>query len=817
MSEVVLKKITLAGFRAYLDSRSFDLLRGGTPLSLALFAENARGKSSLVDGLEFYISEKGGLSRLGQQQTTSQGGTAALEHVEAKSRGIEPSVTVSYLLDGMAFDDKRTIGGDAPVGAQTLRKLIPVNPIIRGYQLRRFVEDHTEADRYAEVASWLGLQPLVDLQDKLAKLKRDYKKAAEDSRPAELATRGLPDLTDRAVARWDEAKVLAWLNTALVSPLKEAITFTDLSKADKGYFKLVELKQAEDARLGLPKLRTLKGTFEDIAGKHAEEGAVGVARIGGKARAAEDALIRFSAAKKVVQEMFAASSQALLSPVWQEAVTALERPDYLEESCPVCETSFSQTDAGSRTKIVSRLQGKLATLEAFNKASAERTQAQLTLSTAGTSLSTALLVLKTHLEAVDRKLPEGVPEQPLQPPFTTDQIENIRLACERAADALESEIAEQEAARGSGSCKECLEKVEKVLDMATAYRHAVAEMSSRKEILNAVITSAKELNEEIQAHVSNVLSELRGDVDALYKQITHAIGRPVPDINLTLPEGGKSDRLCLTIDFAPNRKKVAPSGYLSDAQLHSLGLALRLAAIKRYNVHAHFIVLDDIVTSYDRDHRQKIANLLADEFSSFQVIVVTHERQFFEYLREKLPQKTWQIKRIRELNPDSGPEFEDDRPSDEEIDGLLRADKSAENEIRKAQEHWLQQICHEFGVLVKMPTPTQLPKFGRAELAIALEDFVKTKKININTSYFSQLKMGTAENSGSHGSSDASAGPSAGDMNTRWNEFKLFRDQFVCACGGKRFTRAFDANFPKCKKPSCELPFKGAPGASTTV
>lgn len=50
-------------------------------------------------------------------------------------------------------------------------------------------------------------------------------------------------------------------------------------------------------------------------------------------------------------------------------------------------------------------------------------------------------------------------------------------------------------------------------------------------------------------------------------------------------------------------------GYLSDSQIHSVALALRMAAIQQFNVGAPIIALDDIVTSYDADHRRRITVL----------------------------------------------------------------------------------------------------------------------------------------------------------------------------------------------------------------
>src|SRR3546814_20715175 len=83
----------------------------------------------------------------------------------------------------------------------------------------------------------------------------------------------------------------------------------------------------------------------------------------------------------------------------------------------------------------------------------------------------------------------------------------------------------------------------------------------------------------------------------------------------------------LLIDFASNRAGVQPAGYLSDSQLHSVALALRLAAIRTFNTRLPLIALADVITSYDADHRRSIAALLASFAARSQIIVPTHDQR----------------------------------------------------------------------------------------------------------------------------------------------------------------------------------------------
>ena len=50
------------------------------------------------------------------------------------------------------------------------------------------------------------------------------------------------------------------------------------------------------------------------------------------------------------------------------------------------------------------------------------------------------------------------------------------------------------------------------------------------------------------------------------------------------------------------------------------------------------LVLGDVVTSYDADHRKTIASVLVTYPSGFQIVLVTHDEQFFNLLNDQLTQ-----------------------------------------------------------------------------------------------------------------------------------------------------------------------------------
>ncbi len=110
----LLQSLELAGFRAYLQPKTFDFTK---KRCLAIFAPNGSGKSSVIDALEFMFSKDGTLDRLGQRAINNQAGPGALAHNLAEEAGIVPTVTIGVI------SGKDTTSGHRP--AAGAKRLIP--------------------------------------------------------------------------------------------------------------------------------------------------------------------------------------------------------------------------------------------------------------------------------------------------------------------------------------------------------------------------------------------------------------------------------------------------------------------------------------------------------------------------------------------------------------------------------------------------------------------------------------------------------------------------------------------------------------------
>lgn len=155
----------------------------------------------------------------------------------------------------------------------------------------------------------------------------------------------------------------------------------------------------------------------------------------------------------------------------------------------------------------------------------------------------------------------------------------------------------------------------------------------------------------------------------------------------------------LEIEFRGDRIDGA-HGYLSQSQLNSFGLAVFLAAARRANDAFPFLVLDDVINSFDSYKRPRLARLLREEFDDFQLLVFTHDDIWSDRLAAECP--TWIRKRIGRYELGSGPVMSDDRSTVETIESFLDDDRAtmAGRVLGPFLEREFQEIAEAFEALV---------------------------------------------------------------------------------------------------------------------
>ncbi len=314
----------------------------------AIFAPNGSGKSSFIDALEFMLSKEGTLDRLGQRTINNQAGPIALAHNLAEEAKIVPAVAIGVISGKDLTNGSRAAAGakrPIPAVATTINTCFAVPPIIRGHALRTFVEIHTPEQRYADVANWLQLGPLVDVQKNLRSLRTQIKTAAEDQTALQRVDAQLAKETTQAVKSWDAAAVLSHANTLIIGPLDPALVLTTLAALDPAYVELETRAKAEENKIGLAGLRQIRsaaaGLWLETKGADSDE----IVVIGAISTFDSAVTMLMAAESKEAEERDKAAG-TVFQALWKAAEPLFAEGAPAPEVCPVCITPIADTVAG---------------------------------------------------------------------------------------------------------------------------------------------------------------------------------------------------------------------------------------------------------------------------------------------------------------------------------------------------------------------------------------------------------------------------------------------------------------------------------------
>ena len=110
-----------------------------------------------------------------------------------------------------------------------------------------------------------------------------------------------------------------------------------------------------------------------------------------------------------------------------------------------------------------------------------------------------------------------------------------------------------------------------------------------------------------------------------------------------------SPKIYLTVEFSKDNHKIdKPHTFLNEARLTAIALSLRFAILKnRLSAEdvLKILVLDDLLISLDMSHRIAIIDFILndEDLQDYQIIVLTHDRGFFQLLRQKISSSKWKV------------------------------------------------------------------------------------------------------------------------------------------------------------------------------
>jgi len=640
-----LRSLTMRAFRGVPDTLTVEL---GDGRSLAALGENGTGKSTIADALEWYFT--GEIELLAHE-----GRHEAIRNVtKASSDNTEVEVQTTGDLGGVV---KYASDGTSKAAEAARKETF----LLRGRTLADFI-NKSKTEKWKALAEILGFEDIEGLRQDLYKVKSALGKRVREfsaEREASGTALELTDATDEIVYE----RIYTLSQAAGIEPpssLKEA--FSGEWTASIFTSQQPDISKVASAQLlgELEATPRITETFEEAEQWNelleSEQGA-DLARFG---------LLR-------------------------EAERLLAQRESSE--CPLC------GQAVIHSELTARIKNAVIGLRQASDVFESRREGVGSLIEATMRADGVLRSIRSRAEKHEIHLPE-VPEAPSALRDLVSSRRPVPLEALRdygkqvgtwhtsAKDVLESAVQETGGERDSSRLA-----LIRFCETARAWANATEgeqRASNAKTLADRVY---KLYEKRQQANLSGVLEKISKRVAEIYETL-----HPGEGLSSVTVEPWTAKGLELAINFYGSRQR-PPHGVLSESHLNSLAIAFFLAMAETFNETFRFLVLDDVVNSFDLEHRGALASLLASEYEDWQLIVWTHDPLFFEQLVRRAP--SWTKLEFTSWSHEEGP-----RTAKYETGGMLakaRASLEAGDKTaaamkgRRALEELLQEICHGIG------------------------------------------------------------------------------------------------------------------------
>jgi hypothetical protein len=579
---------------------------------LVVYGPNGVGKSSIIDALEATIT---GRSTLFSNERLGVNWDAAVQHV----KGGPPTVTIRGKLNGKPL---HITLGETPVDDLTdwIAEAKSASFVLRRYMLLRFI-DAQPRERYDQIEPFLNLEDFTNFETGVKELARS--------------------LETRFVAASTEAAAKAQV-------IRQTFSLDREHKLER--VALIALLSDRLRSAGIPIGET---DLSKLAAILRDE-------LGGEASSQK--LASLGAAKHQAQQL---TSVSLLLPLYNQVVAATDEllrelgtsaqkvplkllVDALDhftatngDICPVCEQAVNH--ASLMTRLTERIKEDHAVRTATN--TLETRLGELTCASAMTRQAYANFVKGWEQLGFD-PLPSCYAAaanvftrlEALTVQTAGENADQIRAAfLDAECDPLVqiSQIDDAIVAVGGGERRNQLVEA---ASFVTCLLNDVTTHETREQfalVLGRQKRAADKLHAHAEAARKSAVQKIADRVATLANVFYEAIhpDESIATSKLTVRQATSASMQISTTFYG---REAQPLLYYSESHLDTLGLCYFLA-IRKLEVAASpkfkLLLVDDVLHSVDAEHRVRLARLLKENFSDHQLVLVTHDKFFYERLK----------------------------------------------------------------------------------------------------------------------------------------------------------------------------------------
>lgn len=770
-----IKSISITGIRGIKDSITLPL----NEKSVLLYGDNGTGKSSISDAIEWFYTDK--VSHLSGSEIDLKD---ALRNSYQKDSDTA-SIAISYnrnVIDATKclYIKRGKLTSELINSSNDFEKYYSAsqseNLLLRYQFLRDFI-DQTKGDKLKYLSDIIGFSEVTKTKDVLRKAFNSIKSEIKTQNfEAQINNEKQTLIAKIGAAVSQENNLFEKINE-IIEPLKTGITVNSIEDIDKvlnhikkpGNTKQInELQFLENTNKALS---TLKSEISFIDGEYKKY---------------------FSEFNKIARDV-QSIMQTFLAELLKSGETVISKKYHKEDNCPLClqaknleelkkdiQRRLNEIEESSKKKVIfdaaknsvsEIITERLKRLELISNNTLLNEQENESIKKAISNLSTKLI---EYQKASKEKVTSGNKIPTNDTLLLTEDDFNIQVEINARFEAIQTAIKNDKSTElyaNISAAKDAFQKIKRFEKEKSKLEH---QKNSLELIYNEFVKRQKEGLESFIHTFSSYINDF-------YQYMN-------PDEQfheIRIVTIGEDDELNgITIEYKYNDVWVSPpQKYFSESHLNCFGISFFLASVIAFNKENKFIVLDDVISSFDSTHRKRFADLLFEKFNDYQFILLTHEAEWFSYVQQLAKRKGWTIGEIK-WTETKGTHIEE-KPSDlkEFIEREL-SNSSVEtlgNPIRK----YLEAILKDIALNLEVKVSFRLNEVNEKRMPDELLNELKSK-INKNGGQDIKAKVPIIErvvNSSILGnllSHDNPFNPKLGDLKAFWADIKELETIFYC-------------------------------------
>lgn len=689
-----IKNLSISGIRGIRNTVTLAL----NEKSILLYGDNGTGKSSISDAIEWFYTDK--VSHLAGSEIDLKDALRNfyLNDTETSSTNIDYSRNSLNTAKSL-FNKKGKLITEFSNSSEEFQKYYAESEnenLLLRYQLLREFVDQTKGDKLKYLSDIIGFSEVTKTKNVLKKAFGAIKTEIKNQNfEAQINVQKQTLIAKIGAAVSQKENLFEKINE-IISPLKTGITIKSIADIDavlNHIKKPANTKQVTELHFletTNQTLSTLKSELNFIDGEYQKY---------------------FSEFNKIAGDV-QAIMQTFLAELLKSGENVLIRKYHKENTCPLCLQPKNIED------LTADIQRRLKEIEESSKKKASFDTAKQTVATIATErlrrldaiLGNVLLnepenqnikqsidflkgKISEYQKAANEKVTSGnkLPTKEslilLEEDFKIQEEISLRIGNIQTAIKKDNTT---ELYANISAAKDAFLKIKQFENDKAKLEH---QKNSLEIIYNEFVKRQKEGLESFINTFSNYINEFYQymNPEELFQEIR-------------IVTIGEEDELNgITIEYKYNDEWVSPpQKYFSESHLNCFGISFFLASVIAFNKENKFIVLDDVISSFDTNHRKRFADLLFEKFSDYQIILLTHESEWFSYVRQIAKKKGWQIGEIKWSEP-KGTHLEEQPNELKELIEVNLANGTIDilgNPIRQYLEATLKDICINLDVKV---------------------------------------------------------------------------------------------------------------------